>query len=359
MDFQPIEYMEWAKLKSRAAVNLSRSGVADQSLKGLGLSLEGLDINGPNPYGYAPLLEAIAARYGAKPENVVPTTGASQGIFFACAALLDRGDRVLVEKPAYDPLLACPRAVGAEVLRIERRFENRYQIDSREFRTALSLKPKLVILTNTHNPTGAFLSRERIVELASEARSAGAMLFIDEIYLEFMPGEAATSFGLAENIFVGSSLTKVFGLSGLRCGWLLAPASLAAKMRRLVDHLFVEPVFIGEQISARAFPLLDSIKIRNAPLFERNLKMVGEFIETEKGLEWVEPAAGIVGFPRTTGALTGDALAGILRERYDTSVVPGTFFEDARHFRLGFGVAPEMLAAGLANIRSAFRLFSV
>jgi aspartate/methionine/tyrosine aminotransferase len=355
MEFEPVRYMEWAKLKSRAAVSLNRSGAADWSLGDLGLSLEGLEINGDNPYGYPPLLEAIAARYGAKSENVVLTVGASQGIFFACAVLVDRGDRVLIEKPAYEPLLSCARAVGADILRIERRFENRYQIDPDEFKAALALRPKLVILTNAHNPTGALLAMDAILELASEARSAGAMVFIDEIYLEFAAAEPATSFGLADNIFVGSSLTKVFGLSGLRCGWLLAPEPLASRMRRLVDYLFVEHVFIGEQIAARVFPVLDSIKNKNRPLIEQNLRTISEFIRQEKRLEWVEPEAGIVCFPRTRGGLTGDALAGILHERFDTAVVPGSFFEDARHFRLGFGVGPDVLAQGLANIGSALK----
>lgn len=113
MEFQPIEYMEWAKLKSCGAVNLSRSGMPGLSLRDLPLSLEGLDINGEQPYGLPPLLEAIASRYGAQPENVVPTVGTSQAIFFACAALLERGDAVLVERPAYEPLLSCARVLGA------------------------------------------------------------------------------------------------------------------------------------------------------------------------------------------------------------------------------------------------------
>ena len=126
---------------------------------------------------------------------------------------------------------------------------------------------------------------------------------------------------------------------------------MAAKMRRLVDYLFVEPVFIGEQIAARVFPALDSIRKKNRPLFERNLRTVGEFIGQEERLEWVEPEAGIVGFPRTRSTLAGDALAGILLKRFSTSVVPGSFFEDARHFR--FGVPADVLAKGLATIRSA------
>ncbi|MGA2586976.1 MAG: pyridoxal phosphate-dependent aminotransferase [Candidatus Aminicenantales bacterium] len=354
MEFQPIEYMEWAKLKSFGAVNLSRSGMPGLSLRDLPLSLEGLDINGEQPYGLPPLLEAIASRYGARPENVVPTVGTSQAIFFACAALLERGDAVLVERPAYEPLLSCARVLGAEIRRFERRFEDGYQIDPDHFRAALSDKTKLVVLTNLHNPSGAFLSGDRIRTLAHEAHLRGAWLFIDEIYLEYMGGnEARSSFGLAENLFTASSLTKVYGLAGLRCGWILAPAPLAGKMRRLMDYLFVEHVYIGEMLAVRVFPHLDAIREKNRPLIERNRETVRRLMAEEPALAWVEPPAGIVGFPRVSGPLDGDALAGILSQRFDTTVVPGRFFEDPRHFRLGFGVPTEILARGVANIKKA------
>jgi aspartate/methionine/tyrosine aminotransferase len=209
-------------------------------------------------------------------------------------------------------------------------------------------------LSNLHNPSGAFLPGKTIRELADAAGTKGAWLFIDEVYLEFLPAaDARPAFGLAENIFTGSSLTKVFGLAGFRCGWILAPAPLAGKMRRMMDHLFVQHVFVGEMLAARAFPLLDSIRERNRPLFEANQRTVQRFIERTPALVWAAPAAGIVGFPRLRGDRTGDALAGILRERYGTAVVPGSFFEDPRHFRLGFGVRPEVLTQGLANIGEA------
>ena len=351
MEFRPIEYMEWAKGRSSAAVNLSRSGADALSLRDLPLSLADMDINGEDAYGYPPLVRAIAARSGAGEENVVPTLGTSQAIFFACAALLERGDRVVIEKPAYEPFLSCARAVGAEIHRFERKFKDGYGIDPDSFRGALPDKTKLVILSNLHNPSGSFLAAGTIRELAAAAADKGAWLFVDEVYLEHMPGGAGRSaFGLAENILIGSSLTKVYGLAGLRCGWLLAPPSLVERMRRIMDHLFVQHVYIGEMLAARLFPLLDSVREGNRPLFEENRRTVRGFIEQSAALEWVEPAAGIIGFPRVKKGPSGDALAGLLRERYETSIVPGRFFEDPRHFRLGFGVAPEVLARGLANI---------
>jgi hypothetical protein len=354
MKFESIEYMEWAKLESKAGINLSRSGVAGLELKDLDMDLTGLEINGDHSYGYPPLLEAIAARYGAQEDQVVPAVGTSLAVFIACAAVLEKGDGVAIEKPAYEPLRSVPRAIGAEITRFERPYEVGYKVDRDRFGSALAANPKLVILTNLHNPSGAYLARPQIQALAFEAQRKGAFVFVDEVYLEYMAGsEAGSSFGLAENIIVASSLTKVFGLAGFRCGWLLAPAPLARKMRRVMDHLTVEHVYIAEQLAARAFPLLDAIKERNRPLFENNRRTVRNFIRETDELEWQEPAGGVIGFPRVKGPFDGDALARILREQYDTSVVPGRFFEDSRHFRLGFGVPPQTLAQGLENIKKA------
>ena len=352
MQIDPVVYMEWAKTRSKAKINLSRSGLADCSFKDLNLDKKSLEINGEHPYGYPPLIEAIASRYGVDHKNVVTTNGASQAVFLTCAAILEPGDEVLLEKPAYEPLLAVPRFFKANIRRFERKFEDDYSVDLDHFQSVLSPRTKLVILTNLHNPSGALLSRTAIKELATAAGEEGAVVFVDEIYLEFLEGKGeATSFHLADNMIVASSLTKVYGLGGLRCGWILAPSFLAEKMKRFIDYVNVEGVFIGEQISAKVFAGLDSLRAKSRPVIEKNVTIVREFIREEKKLRWVEPAHGIICFPRIVARLDGSQLARELREKYETSVVPGHFFEEPRHFRLGFGVPTEILVQGLENIR--------
>jgi aspartate/methionine/tyrosine aminotransferase len=351
--------MEWAKARPAAAVNLSLSGLAGPALTDLGIDWASLALNGEHPYGYPPLLEAIASRHGTHAGNVCPTLGASQGIFSVCAALAGPGDAVLAEKPAYEPLLAVPRLLGAEVRRFERRLENGYRVDPGEFRASLGAGTKLVLMTNPHNPSGVALAREEIRALAGIAAERGAALLVDEIYLEFLDGEAAgTSFGAAPNIAVTSSLTKVFGLSGLRCGWILAQPGLAAALRKLMDHLFVEQVFIGEQVSARLFARLDEMKAASRPFVEARLRTVRTFMEKEERLEWAEPSAGVIAFPRLRrGGDAGELVRRLLEER-GTCVVPGSFFEEPRHFRLGFGVPKDVLERGLDNLRAVLETIS-
>lgn len=354
MKFSSVAYMEWAKALGTPAINLSRSGMAALTAADLGLDPGDFAINGDHPYGYPPLLEAVAAKSGASPEDVIITAGASQAIFLAGLALLSPGDRVVVEKPAYEPLLSVPRALGAEVIRLDRTIENGFALDLDRLEEALRSRPRAVFLTNLHNPSGALMPRERLAAAAALAARAGSYLFVDEVYLEFLAGEAGrTAFGLGENIVVASSLTKAYGLAGLRCGWMLAPRPLVPLLKRIVDHVFVEHAFITEQMAAAVFPKLDGLRRKNDAALADNRRTVREFMDGEPRLEWFAPAGGIICFPRLRGPQTGDGLAELLARRHGTSIVPGRFFEDSRHFRLGFGIPPEALAKGLDAVRSA------
>lgn len=350
---EPIHYLAWAKRKEEVKINLARSGVPDLSLRELpvSLALESLDISGYNPYGYEPLLEAIAHRYQVQTEEVVLTQGASQAIFMISGALIEPGDKVVVEKPAYEPLLAVPRFFKAEILRLERRFENRYEVDPEDLRKVLKQGAKLVILTNLHNPSGVWLSREKIQVLAEEAEKFGAYLFIDEIYLEFMEDDKAqTAFGLNDRVIVASSLTKVYGLGGLRCGWLLVPKKLARTLRALIDYLVVEGVFISELLAALIFPYLDLVRQKNRGWIEANRQQLHRFMEKQTKLAWVEPDGGVVCFPRLLDGRRGDDFSHYLQEKAGIRVVPGSFFEASEHFRLGYAVSPTLLAEALEAI---------
>ena len=352
MNIRSVAYLEWAKARPAAALNLSLSGLARPALDDLGIDWGSLAINGEHPYGYPPLLEAIAARSGVDAGDVVPALGASQGIFSVAAALVGPGDGVLVEKPAYEPLIAVPRLLGARIGRFERRLEDGYHVDPDGFREALGSGTRLVLLTNPHNPSGVALSRDEVRVLAEIAGERGATLIVDEIYLEFQPGEAArTSFGAAPNIAVTSSLTKVFGLGGLRCGWILAGPALGAAIRRLIDHMQVEGVLVGEQIAARLFARLDEMKAAARPFIEANARLLREFMAGQTVLEWAKPSPGIIAFPRLRGKGDAGGLVHRLFEDKGTLVVPGRFFEEPAHFRIGTGVPKSDLERGLAGLR--------
>ncbi len=354
MGLEQIAYMHWAKIKGPARYDLSISGMPPLKVADTGVGLEGMEINGDHSYGYRPLLEAVAARFGASPDEVFSSLGTSHGFFSVMAAVCRRGDEVLVEKPTYEPFLGAARWLGLEVKRLERRFEDGYDIDPDALARAMTGRTKLVVLADPHNPSGAVLSRGRIAEIAAAAADKGALVLVDEVYREFQEGEAGrTVFGMADNIIVSGSLTKVYGLNGLRCGWVIARPPIVEKLRMFMDHATPEHVFISEQFSAAVFPRLDALRQRTCEYRLRNLDIVTKFIGSEKRLEWVRPQAGIICFPRLKGRPDAGEFVNVLFDKFGTRVVPGSFFECPAHFRLGFGVREEILVPGLESISRA------
>ena len=137
-------YMRWAKDHAMARYNLANSGMLGCSTEDLVLEPGDLQVNGANRDGYPPLMEAIAARYGVAPEQVVTAPGTSGANFLAFASLIEAGDEVLVERPTYEPLLAALGFLGARVRRFERRFENGYRLDLDEIRSQCSSMAALI-----------------------------------------------------------------------------------------------------------------------------------------------------------------------------------------------------------------------
>lgn len=362
MKFEKISYLSWAKTRGGFTVDLSRSGMESGGFEvggEEGVREAGGVLNGHHPYGYEPLIEKIARRFSVKRENVVPTLGTSAAIFLVCAALLKPGDEVIVEKPAYEPLLAVPRSFGAVVKRLERKFDKRYRVDAERMLSLLRPRTRLVVLTNLHNPTGVLTPEKDMRTTALMLKRRNIFLFVDEVYLAFLEGyRKKSAFSLEENVVTASSLTKVYGLGGLRGGWVLAPSALAERIRWIIDYIYVEGVFPGEKIACRLFGRLDDIHAKNRKRIEKNRKIVGDFIKSDHRVEWVEPDGGVVCFPRIRGGKAGDKTADILLSKYGTRVVPGSFFEDPACIRLGFGIKTDVLRQGLKNLKSALDFLS-
>ena len=233
-------YMTWAKRHAAERYNLANSGILGCDRADLPIALEDLAPDGGNAEGYPPLKEAIAAKYGGGAERVVLAQGTSGANFLACATILERGDEVLVEHPTYEPLLAVVRYLGAEVRRFSRSFENRYQIDLDEVRSLLSPRTKLIILTSPHNPSGAVADGRTLQHLAGLSAESGIFLLVDEVYRDILFEDAPPSaVHLGPLSVATSSLTKSYGLSGLRCGWILCEPPLAERMRRMNDLMGV------------------------------------------------------------------------------------------------------------------------
>ena len=350
------DYMHWSKTQSQARFNLATSGVGAFPLRELPVDLEKLEINGDNSYGYAPLQDAIAVHHGVDPECVVESAGTSMANHLAMAAIIEPGDEVLVEHPAYGPILDVVQYLQANVKRFPRTEENGWAIDPGAIRHSITPKTRLIVVTNLHNPTSVLTPDSVLREIGDIARSIGALVLVDEVYLDAVyEGTPRTSFHLGPEFVVTSSLTKVYGVSGLRCGWIMARPDLAWKMRRLNDLYGATPVHPGELLSVAAFKHLNLLRERARRIVEADRKLLRDFLAQEPAISAVWTDWGTTSFVRLSRSRgsNADIFLEHLRAKFDTSAVPGRFFEMPSHFRIGMGVNTEMFAEGLSRIARA------
>src|SRR5215475_8837239 len=326
------DYMHWSKTQSRARFNLATSGVAAFPLRELPVDLQTLEINGASSYGYEPLQKAIATHQGIDPECVVESTGTSMANHLAMAAIIEPGDEVLIEHPAYGPILDTAHYLQANVKRFPRTSDTGWVVDSGEILRAITPKTRLIVITNLHNPTSALTPDWVLREVGEIARSVGALVLVDEVYLDAVyHGTPRTSFHLGPEFVVTSSLTKVYGVSGLRCGWILAQPDLAWKMRRLNDLYSATPVHLGELLSVAAFQNLDLLRERARRIVEADRKSLRDFLKQQPKLSAVSTEWGTTSFPRLVNG-NAERFLERLRSEFDVSAVPGRFFEMPDHF---------------------------
>ena len=355
MKFPTLEYIAWAKSLPAVEINLARSGIDHCPPSLLGLKASDLVTTLPVKYGYAPLCEAIASRYRVRGAQVFPLSGGtSYANWIACAAILDRMDRaaeVIVERPTYEPLLRIPQALGHRIRRFDRRFEDDYAIDLDVFRSLVSAKTRLAIVTNLHNPSGARIDVQTLGAMADILDRVHAYLLVDEVYLECefrQRAESCVHAGL--NVVTTNSLTKAYGLDGLRAGWILGPTVLIQRAQQINDLMANNSVAPGEQMAVAAFRHHRAIDRRAHELLDPNLERVQKFLAREQRLSGFVPDGGNVAFPRLPAGIDSERLTARLVKRYSTLVVPGRFFEAPRHIRISFGCKPALLARGLDNI---------
>ena len=349
------DYMHWSKTQSRARFNLATSGVAPFPLRELPVHLETLEINGLNDsgYGYPPLQKAVATHHGVDPDCVVESAGTSMANHLAMAAILEPGDEVLIEHPAYGPILDVAQYLQANVKRFLRIKEIGWAVDPQAILDCITPKTRLIVMTNLHNPTSALTPDSVLREVGDIARSVGALVLVDEVYLDAVYQRTPrTSFHLGPEFVVTSSLTKVYGVSGLRCGWILARPDVAWKMRRLNDLYSATPVYPGILLSVAAFKHLNRLRERARRIVDADRKLLRDFLVQQSVLTAVWTDWGTTSFVQLLDGNTDEFLER-LRTKFDTSAVPGRFFEMPDYFRIGMGMNTEMFAQGLDRIGRA------
>ena len=347
-------FMHWAKTRPKVKYDLALSGILNLPVAELEFDPKQLELHGDNAYGYRPLVEALAKHRNVSPKNVVTVSGGtSLANHLAMAALIEDGDEVLIEQPTYDPLLAVARYLDAKIRRFPRPFEIEFKIDIDALEKQITPRTRLIVVTNLHNPSSALVDDGMLRKIGELARNVGARVLVDEVYLEAMFENApASAISLGPEFVVTSSLTKGYGLSGLRCGWIFAEPKLAEKIRRLDDIFAASAPHVMERLSLAAITQLPKIAARAKSMLETNRQTLRKFFQTRNDVDVVPTKFGTTSFPRAR-SVDVEKLCDLLIEKYETAVVPGKFFESPQHIRIGMCCEPNNFGAGVERVGQA------
>jgi hypothetical protein len=334
--------------------NLAESNVQPISLSELGVSYDDLGLSGSNYGGLSELMDIIATTYGVSSKNVVITHGASMAIFLVCAAIIGSEDEVILESPNYEPLYRIPHFLGARVRMLDRPFENDFQIGLEDLERLVSCNTKAIIMTNLHNPSGVATNVEKLQTIGQIAKSYGTMLIVSEVFLDSVVGSPIPSVATFGRHMVSiGSLSKIYGLEGIRIGWVICDEALIPHIRRIENYFSPRNSFPSEKVAVVAFRNRAKLLERTCKITAANLACVRKALATRGDIAWVEPDGGTVCFPKLLGGLEPIALSKHLQDTYDTLVVPGEFFWAKGHVRISFGGKADTVRVGMQNFCKA------
>lgn len=346
-------YMHWSKQFQTARYTLAVSGITGLSLDELGVTWDDLQLDGTPGYGIPALREALGAKCGVGGDRIVLATGTSGANHLALAALIEPGDDIVMEHPVYEPIEMLARHVGANVRFFPRRVESGFRIDPADVASAMTPKTKLIVVSNLHNPSSVATDRATLSLLGAMAESTRAKVLVDEAYIDAELGRAIPSAGCLGDAYVATtSLTKVFGLGGLRCGWIVAEPALAVKMWQLKNLYGVNEVHPAGCLALCALRRSAEILARARQILDTNRAAWHAFLDERDDLAVERGSVGTTSFPRVVGC-DADELCTVLRERYETSLVPGRFFGAPEHVRIGLCGDTAVFREGLSRLGRA------
>ncbi len=342
--------------------NLSESSIADQKLSDIGLPPGDLTLFYGEHRGDKDLRALVAGQdEGLAPDHVLVTAGAAGALFIIATSLLSESDHLVVVRPNYATNIETPKAIGCAITYVDLAFETKFGIDLAQVAAALRPNTRYISVTCPHNPTGTMLSRADLDALIALAEGQGCYLLVDETYRDLNYGQrlpAAAS--LSKRAISVSSLSKAFGIPGIRIGWLatqdpaLYEQFLAAK-----EQIGICGSVIDEAIARQTLEGRDAFLNKLIPRMAERRDVVQAWIDAEPLVDWIRPEGGVVGFPRLNvgPGFDLDRFYQRLLDRHGTYVGPGHWFDMPKSFfRIGFGWPTiEELRGGLAGLSAALR----
>jgi aspartate/methionine/tyrosine aminotransferase len=339
------------KYRLSASCNLGESGLRNFTvytlLEKLGLKencFNNISLADSPNNGREDLRKEIASLYeNISPEQVLITTGTSEALYILFHLLIKKGDLVSLFTPAFQALYEIPLTLGASILEVD-------VIDSLPIEKIFSPKVNFAIINHPHNPTGIGLKKREIDFLKKALESYSGYTLFDEHY-RFLDYENDLSFsgaGLSKKCFATGSITKCFGVTGLRIGWLIGDKEILEKARSFKDYLTHTVNPISEFL---ALEILRKRKEFVKPIKESILENVKTFSDNFKSLPGIEnfrsPDGGLVSFVKLKDGISSEKYADLLLENCDIFVLPSSNFEREGFIRIGFGETTERFKDGI------------
>lgn len=296
----------------------------------------------------------------ATPDDVLITTGAIEANFLVFNALLEPGDHVIAVSPAYQQLHSVPRALGADVDLWSVVQEDGFAYDLEALRSLVRENTRLIVINSPHNPTGAMMTTEELAEVVAIANEAGAWILSDEAYrwLEIPGGEPLPPplHDLYDRAVSVGTLSKPFGLPGLRIGWFVANPDLALKAWSIRDYVSLSPAKMSDRIARTVIEHRDAILPRNARIIGDNLAEATTFFADNADIvSWTPPQAGLLAMLRYTLDMPSAELADRLAADARVMLAPGSAFGIEHHLRIGIGQRQDIFAEGLRRTADMLR----
>jgi aspartate/methionine/tyrosine aminotransferase len=311
--------------------------------------------SGGNPF----VLDMLAARYGVARAQVLGTTGATGGLSLLYGAFTRPGDHILVETPGFDLFQDLAATRGVAVGTFTRRTPD-YAIDPAEVEAALRPETRLIVLSNLHNPSGMVLDHHVLGQLAEIAERRGVLLVVDEVYGDYAAASVrpCPAVALSPAVVSVSSLTKIYGLATLRCGWIVGAEPVVEAVRELGSRLEFGISTLAHAVAAQVIEDPAPFLAHSQSVIAQSRPVIARWLAAMQGEGLVQgalPEAGCIFFPRLVGIDDTEAFAAQLIEERGVIVAPGEYFGAAGHVRIGFGLPSDVLEPALGILAGALR----
>lgn len=358
MPLPALNHLAWSKVEpQRHTFGLADSGIDPPDLEAMGLPAHG----GLPTAGFAiqPELERrFGARWQAPGGRVLLASGGSEANALVFGALLSPGDEVLVETPGYEPLREVPRLFDVAVRRFERPLPGAPNALAASVAAALGPSTRMVVITHPHNPTGVALGPEDVSALNELAERRGVWILCDEAYRDALPGPTGTLAATGPRWVTTSSLTKVYGLGGLRIGWVAADHEVLARCAGVQNALSVTPALPSIALALELVPHLEALRARAHGMLVANHARWSELLARGVPFAIPAPSRANTAWAVFPGAGQGDAFAAFASQHFALAVTPGRFFGEPRGLRVGLAAEPPRCAAALDTFERALASFA-